>query len=45
VALGYYAREGSLFESAATARSPRRAKVVADVVAEVAAETDNPDQV
>jgi len=41
VALGYYAREESLFEPAATARSPRRTKVVADV----AAELDNPDQV
>jgi len=41
VALGYYAREESLFEPAAPARSSRRAKVAADV----AAELDNPDQV
>ena len=49
VALGYYARVESLFEPAAPARSPRRAKVVADLASEVAsvvaAELDNPDQV
>lgn len=37
VALGYYAREESLFEPAVPARIPRRAKVVAEM--------DNPDQV
>lgn len=37
VALGYYAREESLFEPAALTRSPRRTKVVAEM--------DNPDQV
>ena len=41
VALGYYARVESLFEPAAAARSPRRAKVAV----EAAAELDNPDQV
>ena len=45
VALGYYARVESLFEPAAPARSPRRAKVAAEVASVVAAELDNPDQV